>query len=115
MNNTFVNDDTSGTFIFIQGGSDTATVQNNLFVGNGNHVSGAATQITNLGTNSPNFVNIGTFDYRPTAATPGIDQGTAAGLGGTFDLTPTDQYVHPINREARPTRNGIDIGAYEFP
>jgi len=113
-NNTFVNDRTQGgTFVFIAAGS-TATVRNNLFVGNGTAISGTATQDTNLPTNTPNFVNRATFDYRPTATTPGIDQGTAPGLGGTFDLTPTYQYVHPANREARPTRNGIDIGAYEF-
>ena len=68
--------------------------QNNLFVGNGTTVSGGTvTQATNLRTNTPNFVNIGAFDYRPTAATPGID---------------------PTNRETRPTRNAVDIGAYEF-
>jgi hypothetical protein len=116
VNNTFVNDrPQGGTFIFIAGGSNTATVQNNLFVGSGTLVSGAATQVTNLRTNAPNFVNIGAFDYRPTATTPGIDQGTAPGLGSGFDLTPIFQYVHPTNREARPTRNSIDIGAYEFP
>jgi hypothetical protein len=89
-------------------------VQNNLFVGNGTLVSGTATQLTNLRASQPNFVNINAFDYRPTAATPGIDQGTAPGLGGPFDLTPIFQYVHPTDREARPSRNAIDIGAYEF-
>jgi hypothetical protein len=117
VNNTFVNDRTQGsTFVQISGGS-TATVQNNLFVGNGTLVGGGtATQVSNLPINTAaaNFVNIGAFDYRPTATTPGIDQGTAPGLGGTFDLTPIYQYVHPTNREARPTRNAIDIGAYEF-
>jgi len=113
VNNTFVNDRAGGMFLDISGPS-TATVQNNLFVGNGTLVSGTATQVTNLRTNAPNFVNVGTFDYRPTAMTSGIDQGTAPGLGGTFDLTPIYQYVHPANREARPTRNGIDIGAYEY-
>jgi len=114
VNNTFVNDDASGTFIFVAGGSNSATVQNNLFVGNGTLVSGTATQVTNLRTNTPNFVDISAFDYRPTAATPGIDLGTAPGLGGSFGLTPIYQYSHPLNREARPARNGIDIGAYEF-
>jgi len=115
VNNTFVNDLGSGAFISIAGGS-TATVQNNLFVGNGTTVSGAATQVSNLKINTAaaNFVDIGAFDYRPTAATPGIDQGTAPGLGGAFDLTPIYQYVHPTNREARPTRSVIDIGAYEY-
>jgi hypothetical protein len=113
VNNTIVNDKGSGTFIDISAGV-TATVQNNLFVGSGTTVSGPATQVSNLKTSSPNFVNIGAFDYRPTATTPGIDQGTAPGLGGAFDLTPIYQYVHPTNRETRPTRNAIDIGAYEF-
>jgi hypothetical protein len=113
VNNTIVNDKGSGTFIEIAAGA-TATVQNNLFVGNGTTVSGPATQVSNLKTSSPAFVNITTFDYRPTATTPGIDQGTAPGLGGAFSLTPIYQYVHPTNREPRPTRNAIDIGAYEF-
>lgn len=113
VNNTFVNDLGSGTFVDIAAGS-TATVRNNLFVGSGTAVRGTATQATNQPTSSPSFVDRAAFDYRPTAATPGIDQGTAPGLGGTFDLTPVYQYVHPTNREARPTRNAIDIGAYEF-
>jgi len=114
VNNTFVNDRTAGgTFVDVSGPS-TVTVQNNLFVGNGTLVSGTVTQVTNRSTNTPAFVDRGAFDYRPTAATPGIDQGTAPGLGGTFDLTPVHQYVHPTNREARPIRNGIDIGAYEY-
>jgi hypothetical protein len=113
VNNTFVNDLGSGTFVSIAGGS-TATVQNNLYVGNGTLVSGTATQVTNLRTNTPNFVSIGTFDYRPTAATPGLNQGTAPGLGGTFDLTPAYQYMHPLGRQVRPVNGAIDIGAYEF-
>jgi len=119
VNNTFVNDRTAGgTFVQISGGSAaTATLRNNLFVGPGTVVSGGATtQVSNLAiaTAAANFVNIGAFDYRPTATTPGIDQGTAPGLGGAFDLTPIYQYVHPTNREPRPTRNAIDIGAYEY-
>jgi hypothetical protein len=120
VNNTFVNDRTQGNiFVQITGGpTATATLQNNLFIGNGTPVSGGTvTQVSNLTINTAaaaNFVNIGAFDYRPTATTPGIDQGTAPGLGGAFDLTPIYQYVHPTNREARPARNGIDIGAYEY-
>jgi len=115
VNNTFVNDYVSGTFIFIAGGSNTATVRNNLFIGNGTLVSGAATQVSNLTTNAPNFVNIGAFDYRPTATTPGQNVGTAPGIGSGFDLMPVYHYIHPTNREARPVNGTIDIGAYEFP
>lgn len=116
VNNTFVNDRTAGgTFVSISGGS-TATVQNNLFVGNGTVVGGTATQVSNLKINTAaaNFVDMGAFDYRPTAMTPGIDQGMPAGVGGAFDLTPVYQYVHPAKREARSTVSGIDIGAYEY-
>ena len=113
VNNTFVNDLGSGKFIELSGGT-TVTVQNNLFVGGGTAVSGTAAQVSNLQTNTPNFVDITNFDYRPTATTPGIDGGTAPGLGGAFDLTPIYQYVHPSNREPRPTRNAIDVGAYEY-
>ena len=114
VNNTFVNDRGSGTFVELSGGT-TATLQNNLFVGGGTVVSGGAvTQTTNQTTSTPNFVNRTTFDYRPTATTPGINAGTAPGLGGTFDLTPVFQYVHPTNRQARPVNGVIDIGAYEF-
>jgi hypothetical protein len=114
VNNTFVNDRGSGTFVELSGGT-TATLQNNLFVGGGTVVSGGTvTQTTNRTTSTPNFVNRTTFDYRPTATTPGIDAGTAPGLGGTFDLTPVLQYVHPANRQARPVNGVIDIGAYEL-
>ena len=113
VNNTFVNDLGSGTFVDIAAGA-TATVRNNLFVGSGTAIRGTATQASNQTTSTPNFVDRAAFDYRPTAATPGIDAGTAPGVAGTFDLTPVYQYVHPTNREARPTRNAIDIGAYEF-
>jgi hypothetical protein len=122
VNNTFVNDlGASGTFIAIAAGT-TVTVQNNLFVGDGTLVGagtipgggGPANQVSNLTTNTPNFVDPGAFDYRPTAGTPGINGGTAPGLGGTFDLTPLYQYVHPTNRETRPLNGVIDIGAYEF-
>lgn len=117
VNNTFVNDRAQGgTFVQISGGATAmATLRNNLFVGPGTVVSGGTvTQATNLTTSAPNFVSIGSFDYRPTSTTPGIDQGSAPGKAGTFDLAPVYQYVHPSNRELRPVRNAIDIGAYEF-
>jgi len=114
VNNTIVNEAGASNFIDIASGSSTALVQNNLFVGGGTTARGAATSVTNVQTNSPNLVNIGAYDYRPTSSTPGIDQGTAPGVGGTFSLTPIYQYLHPTNREPRVIRNTIDIGAYEF-
>jgi len=113
VNNTFVNDVGSGTFVEMVRG--TATLKNNLFVGGGSVSSGGTvTQVTNRSTNTPAFADRTNFDYHPTATTPGIDQGAAPGLGGAFDLTPVFQYVHPTNREPRSTVNAIDIGAYEY-
>ena len=116
VNNTFVNDRAGGTFVEITGGGAViATVRNNLFVGTGTAIrGGTVTQGTNLQTSSPNFVNIGAFDYRPTATTPGQNAGTAPGVGTGFDLTPVYHYIHPTNREARPVNGTIDIGAYEY-
>jgi hypothetical protein len=113
VNNTFVNDLGSGTFVAVAGGA-TATLQNNLFVGTGTTASGTATQISNLRTSTPHFADITAFDYRPTSATPGIDRGTTPGLATAFDPTPVWQYVHPTGREPRPVHNAIDIGAYEY-
>jgi hypothetical protein len=113
LNNTFVNDLGSGTFVALAGGT-AATLQNNLFVGPGTTVSGPATQISNLKTNTPHFVDIASFDYRPTSATPGIDRGTLPGPAAPFDPTPVWQYLHPASREPRPIDSAIDIGAYEY-
>jgi hypothetical protein len=113
VNNTLVNDRGSGTFLLLQSGS-TATVMNNMFVGNGTTIRGAATAVTNLSTNTPNFVNRGAYDYRLTISSPGLNAGTAPGSGDGFDLTPLYQYVHNAGREPRARNDAIDIGAYEY-
>jgi hypothetical protein len=109
INNTLVNENGSGTFISIRPGT-TAQVTNNLFVGTGTAVSGPATQISNLSTNTPLFVNQGAFDYRRTSSSPGSDPGISS---TGFVLAPMFQYVHPHNREARPINGAPNIGAYE--
>jgi hypothetical protein len=116
VNNTLVNDRSGGIFLDISGGTSVSgVVQNNLVVGPGTFVSGGAlTQTTNVSTSTPNFVDRASYNYRPTSTTPGINQGAAPGVGSSFALTPVYQYVHPTNREPRPTDSAIDIGAYEF-
>ena len=114
VNNTLVNENGSGAAISIRAGT-TAQVINNLFVGNGTAVSGSATQISNLTTNAPNFVNQATYDYRLTSVSPGINSGSEPGTSSTgFALSPNFQYSHPSNREARTAIGSLDIGAYEF-
>jgi hypothetical protein len=114
VNNTIVNDRGSGEFIFLSGGP-TARFVNNIFAGGGSVPGGAGiTSTTNLVSNSPGLVNSALFDYHLTAGSPARKAGTNPGTAGSFSLTPTSQYVHPINRQDRPINGTIDIGAYEF-
>lgn len=113
VNNTLVNDRGSGTFVAIAGGTGEAKVVNNLFVGSGTPVSGAALQGGNLQTSSPALQDRAGFDYRLTAASPAIDAGVAPGTGAGVDLTPRFHYVYRTSREPRPLVGAIDVGAYE--
>jgi hypothetical protein len=115
VNNTFVNDRWTGTFVDNRA-AVTALVANNIFVGNGTAVVGPAAEQTNLAVaTDPGFVNISTYDYRLTSgATGAIDQGSDPGSSGGFDLTPVAHYVHPLASEPRPTVGALDIGAHEF-
>jgi hypothetical protein len=115
VNNTFVNDRWTGTFVDNRA-AVTALVANNLFVGNGTTVTGPATEQTNLAISTdPGFVSISTYNYRLTeGATGALDHGSDPGSAGGFDLTPVAHYVHPLASEIRPAVGALDIGAYEF-
>ena len=54
------------------------------------------------------------YDYHLKADSPCIGKGVVAGKLGDFDLTPTHQYVHPCRSERRPTKNSLDVGAFQF-
>lgn len=118
INNTIVNDrPQGGQFITISGGT-TARFVNNLFVGPGTVPAGAGvtstTNLTPASGSSAGLVNSTAFDYHLTSTSPARNAGTDPGTAGTVSLTPTSQYLHPINREDRPVDATIDIGAYEF-
>ena len=115
VNNTFVNDRWTGTFVDNRSAA-TALVANNIFVGSGTAVVGPAVEQTNLGVaTDPGFVDVSTYDYRLTAGASGaIDLGSDPGSADGFDLTPVAHYVHPLASELRPTLGELDIGAYEY-
>ncbi|HEU5412839.1 MAG TPA: right-handed parallel beta-helix repeat-containing protein, partial [Candidatus Angelobacter sp.] len=115
INNTFVNDAASGTFIFLATPSAPAVIKNNIFSGPGTVTNQlAATQANNF-TGAAAFVNAGAYDYHLTSGSPAIDKGADPGSDGTFSLLPAFQYVHPSCAEGRTTTGtAIDIGAYEF-
>ena len=114
VNNTFVNDLGGGAFFSIRGGT-TARFVNNIFAGGGAVPSGAGiTLTTNLVSNAPGLVDRSNFDYRLTAGSGAINAGGNPGVGAGVSLAPTSQYLHPANRQDRPSAGAIDIGAYEF-
>ncbi len=109
VNNTFVNDRGSGTFV---GTAAPATLINNLFVGGGNVLNGEGTQTSNLETDT-GLLDRANFDYRLEAAAAAANSGTEPGSARGFDMTPTHHYVHPTWTELRPSDDRFDIGAYE--
>lgn len=115
VNNTFVNERAAGgTFVRLMG-TPTAVLRNNLFVGNGTVLTGAATQEGNLQTDAPGFVDRAGFDYRLTEASPAIDVGVAPGSAGPTSLVPLLHYVFPYGTAPRSQVGAsLDIGAFEF-
>ena len=117
INNTFVNDRGSGTFVSIAGGVTVpAVVKNNVFLGGGTLVSQATAVLANnySGAN-PMLANRAGFDYHLLAGSPCVNAGADPGTSsGGFSLLPIAQYVHPVGHEARSSVGTIDIGAYEL-
>jgi hypothetical protein len=114
VNNTLVNDRSSGTFVRIRSGATPAKVVNNIFVGNGTVLSGPGTLITNLISDGVDLMDRQNYDYHLLAGSSAIDAGSDPGTANGVGLTPTFQYIYDANTEARPTIGQIDIGAFEF-
>jgi uncharacterized protein DUF1573/parallel beta helix pectate lyase-like protein len=115
VNNTFVNDYPSGTFIYRAPADQVAAVvTNNIFKGPG-HITNQtnAVQAGNF-VGDALFVNAAVYDYHLTAASPAVNAGVNAGTGAGVSLVPSFQYVHPACGETRTTVGVIDTGAYEL-
>jgi hypothetical protein len=126
VNNTVVNDRSSGTDVLVFG-SQTMPVNliNNLFAGLGeggtqsySGQNGApatpATSESNLAAVNPGFVNAASLNYQLTSGSAAIDAGANPGSINGLGLTPTNEYVAVANTEPRPVEGPLDIGAYEF-
>src|SRR5260221_2259936 len=114
VNNTFVNDDPGGgTFVSLVG-SPTARIVNNIFAGPGTKPTASASVTNNLNAASISSASVGNatpFDYHLTVGSPARNAGIHPRSAASFSLTPTSQYLHPINRQDRPVDGMIDIGA----
>jgi MYXO-CTERM domain-containing protein len=118
VNNTIVNDRSSGTFVWGNNSTTSAVIRNNILWGRTTLVSiGKSTTDHNVETSANLFENAAGFDYRVKDGTATVvDQGTDPGTtvdGGS--LAPTEQYVHPASSEPRPVGAVFDLGAYELP
>jgi len=115
VNNTIVNNRTNGA-TFVRNASTTdCLLQNNIFQGNGTVLNGPGTLVTNWITSNAYLFDPANYDYHLTAGSTGaIDAGSNPGFGLGYSLTPVYQYVHPADRESRPSDATLDIGAYEY-
>jgi hypothetical protein len=112
--NSVINDGPKdGRFIRIQPGTKTVKIVNNLFAGPGKLLEGPGEMNNNLAINKSEFIAPDHYDYRlrhgSKAADAGIDPGTANGIS----LTPTFQYVHPLQSIPRKINQRLDLGAFE--
>ena len=115
VNNTFLNDGGSGTFVMIGSGVTTAALlQNNVFAGSGTVTNqGTAVSKTNYASTTVAFVNRAGYDLHPLSNLM-IDAGSTPGTSPAgVSLLPVAQYKAVASGEARTLVGTIDIGAYE--
>jgi hypothetical protein len=117
VNNTIINDHSSGTFV-----NDTtstpAVITNNIFYNAGTVTNQSnATLTTNFQSTTmgdPLFADLAGYDVTLRSGSPCIDTGTAPGQNGSQSLVAVFEYEHPLNHVARTVVGAaVDIGAYE--
>ncbi|HYQ88066.1 MAG TPA: hypothetical protein VEU09_00390 [Candidatus Binatia bacterium] len=120
VNNTIVNDKSTGTFINVRAGT-TAKVLNNIFYGPGNLMAGGIfAAAANLQTSSgAGFLSPGppNYDYHLTASTPTTIVGAGLAPGTSvvgYLLTPAYQYVYDEQFTTRSPIGSLDLGAFEY-
>lgn len=116
VNNTFLNDAGSGTFVQVGSGVTRGVLlQNNIFGGVGTVTNqSAAVQKTNYRATAPAFANRAAWDLRPAANVLVVNAASAPGTSAEgFSLYPRAEYKHVASGITRPVAGALDIGAYE--
>ena len=110
VNNTFVNQRTSGTYVAVADGTR-IHLRNNLLVGPGELSSGRSLDVrANRRVGLGRFVDPAGEDYRLKASSPAVDRGVRAPTRWRAQ----QQYVHPARDQRRPVVGRIDLGAFEL-
>jgi hypothetical protein len=110
VNNTFVNQRTSGTYVALADGSR-AHLRNNLLVGPGELSSGAGRDArANRRVGLGGFVDPAREDFRLTASSRAVDRGVRVPRG----WRPRLEYAAPARLVRRPTSGPVDLGAHEL-
>ncbi len=119
VNNTVVNDRSTGTFVSVQAGTALYKAYNNIFAGPGTILNGAPTVLdstNNLYCTVANagFVNAPGYDYNLMGSSAAVEASAPAGSAGAFSLTPLLEYVHPSYNQGKIITGTLDIGAHEY-
>ncbi|HLG35962.1 MAG TPA: T9SS type A sorting domain-containing protein [Bacteroidia bacterium] len=119
INNTIVNDRSTGSFLSVLSGTSLLKAYNNIFAGPGTIISGSVVVVdtsnnfysTVLNTG---FVNASSYDYHLISSSGAINGGTNPGSAGSFPLSPVYEYVHIANVANRIVNAQLDRGAHEY-
>lgn len=113
VNNTFVNDYGSGTFLFVSSGTATRIV-NNILAGSGTALRGPGELHNNVTGRRSDFVDPTNFDYRLKARAAAVGRGTEPGSAHGVELRPAEEYVHKAQGRPRSNSGKLDAGALEY-
>ena len=117
VNNTFINERSSGGTFLLIGSSVTVPVlaRNYLFVGTGTFsTQGSTIDHNNLKVASYAFVDRAAYDLRPAPGSQAVDTGAASGTSASgVSLMPAMEYLPLASARARVVVGKTDIGAYE--
>jgi hypothetical protein len=119
INNTIVNDRSTGSFLSVLSGTALLKAYNNIFAGPGAIISGSVAVVdtsNNFYSTVPaaGFVNAAGYDYHLLSSSGAINGGTNPGSAGIFSLSPVYEYVHAANMTNRITNAQLDRGAHEY-
>ncbi len=119
INNTIVNNKTTGSFIQVPNGTAYCSIKNNIFAGPGTVLSGSVTTLDSGGNFAAtiaavSFVNAAAYDFHLFMNSPARNIAVPCGMAGTFSLEPIDEYVDSAQKTVRFMNDGaMDAGALE--